>query len=361
MKKIDLYIIRQFISVILFSLLAFAAIFILVDLMEHLDNFLDHGVGLLLIARYYLVFTPEILTLITPVAVLLACLFTTGRMSNHNEITIIKSSGINIYRILLPYLMVSAIICAVMVYFNEWIVPLANHEKFRIEKVFLQEHREGWWKYNIFMLDSRDRIVSIGYYDDYNNTAERVSVQDFADTNLTYLIRRFDAANMSYDKTKQEWILHRVIERTFEGDKETFKTFATLPLKEISFTPADLKEKELNPKDMNFNQLKRFIELQKKSGNDVARYEVDYYSKVSFPFAAIIVIFFGVPLSARKKRSGLALEFGISILVSFIYLLVIKISQVLGYDGLVSPLLTAWLANIAFLAAGMYNTARVSR
>lgn len=361
MKKIDVYIIKQFLSVIFFSLIAFAAIFILVDLMEHLDNFLDHGVGLLLIARYYLVFTPEILTLITPVAVLLACLFVTGRMSNQNEITIIKSSGVDIYRILLPYLLVAGLICVVMIYFNEWIVPMANHEKFRIEKVYLQEHREGWWKYNIFMLDSRDRIVSIGYYNDYNNTAERVSVQDFADTNLTYLVRRYDAANMRYDKEKHEWILHNVIQRTFDGDRQTFSTFSRLPLREITFTPADLKEKELNPKDMNFRQLKRFIELQKKSGNDVARYEVDYYSKVSFPFAAIIVVFFGVPLAARKKRSGLALEFGVSILVSFIYLLVIKISQVLGYDGLVSPLLTAWLANIVFFAAGMYNTARVSR
>lgn len=361
MKKLDIYIVRQFVSVILFSLLAFAAIFVLVDLMEHLDNFLDHGVGLLLIAKYYLVFTPEILTLITPVAVLLACLFTAGRMSNQNEIVIIKSSGIDIYRILLPFLVVAGLICVVMIYFNEWIVPMANHEKFRIEKVYLQEHREGWWKYNIFMLDSKDRVVSIGYYNDYNNTAERVSVQDFADTNLTYLVRRYDAANMKYDQSEHEWILHNVVERTFRGDKESFKTYPRLPLKEISFKPSDLKEKELNPKDMNFRQLKRFIELQKKSGNDVAKYEVDYYSKVSFPFAAIIVVFFGVPLSARKKRSGLALEFGISILVSFIYLLVIKISQVLGYDGLVSPLLTAWLANIVFFAAGMYNTARVAR
>lgn len=361
MKKLDIYIIKQFLSVILFALIAFAAIFVLVDLMEHLDNFLDHGVGLALIARYYLVFTPEILTLITPVAVLLACLFTTGRMSNNNEIVIIKSSGVDIYRILLPFLLVSTIICVVMIYFNEWIVPMANHEKFRIEKIYLQEHREGWWKYNIFMLDSRDRIVSIGYFDDYTNTAERVSVQDFADTNLTYLEKRYDAANMQYDTTTHNWVLHSVIERTFNGDKQTFQSFKILPLKEISFKPSDLKEKELNPKDMNFDQLKRFIELQKHSGNDVSRYEVDYYSKVSFPFAAIIVIFFGVPLSARKKRSGLALEFGISILISFVYLLLIKISQVLGYDGIVSPLLTAWLANIVFFAAGMYNTARVAR
>jgi lipopolysaccharide export system permease protein len=361
MKKLDLYIIKQFVSAILFALLAFALIFILVNMMDHLDNFIDHGLSVTTIARYYLVFLPEILKLITPVAVLLACLFTTGRMSNSNEIIVIKSSGINIYRILTPYLIVSALICAVMIYFNEWIVPKANHEKFRIEKVFLQEHQEGWWKYNIFMLDSRSRIVSIGYFDDATNTASKVSVQEFADTNLTYLIDRYDARTMSYDTTKKEWILHDAIGRKFNGQKETFTTYTSLPLKQISFKPLDIEQKELNPSDMNYDQLRRFIELQQKSGNDVSRYQVDYYSKVSFPFAAIIVVFFGVPLSARKKRSGLALEFGISILISFIYLLFIKISQVLGYNGLVNPFLTAWLANIIFFAAGLYNTATVER
>ncbi len=361
MKKVDYYIIRQFITAFFFALLVFALIFVLVDLIDHLAGFIDHGIGILMIARYYLVFTPQILTLIAPVAVLLAALFTTGRMSNQNEIIIIKGSGIDIYRLLLPYLLVAGVICVIMIYFNESIVPQANHEKFRIEKIYLQQHREGWWKYNIFMLDGRNRIVSIGYYDDVEKTASRVSVQVFADTNLTYLIRRYDAQMMSYDTASHAWILRNVIERTFDGSKQTYRTFPSLPLKEISFKPADLMQKELNPDDMNYTQLKRFIQLQKASGNDVARYEVDYYSKVSFPFAAVIVVLFGVPMAARKKRSGLALEFGVSILIAFIYLLLIKISQVLGYDGLVNPLLTAWLANIVFMGAALYNTAMVAR
>lgn len=361
MKKIDLYIIKQFVSVILFATLVFAVIFILVDLMEHLDDFIDNGMSIPLVAQYYLVFTPEILRLITPVAVLLACLFTTGRMSNNNEIIIIKGSGVDIYRILLPFLVVSAIICGLMIYFNQWIVPKANHEKFRLEKVYLQQHNEGWWKYNIFMLDSRDRIVTIGYFDDVTNIASKVSVQEFSDTNKTYLVQRFDAQSMIYDTDSSTWILRNVIERDFIGPKETFNSYPSLPLKRIAFKPLDLQQKALNPNDMDYTQLSRFIELQENSGNDVNRYKVDYYSKVSFPFAAVVVIFFGVPLAARKKRSGLALEFGISILISFVYILLIKISQVLGYDGIVSPLLTAWLANIVFFAAGLYNTAKVER
>jgi len=361
MKKIDIYIIKQFVSAVLFAMLVFAVIFILVNLMEHLDDFIDNGMSLPLVAKYYLVFTPEILKLITPVAVLLACLFVTGKMSNGNEIIIIKGSGIDIYRIMLPFLIVSGIIAGIMIYFNEWIVPQANHEKFRLEKVYLQQHNESWWKYNIFMLDSRDRIVTIGYYDDATNIATKISLQEFSDTNNTYLIQRFDAQTMTYDTSSHIWVLKNVIERDFNGPKETFKSYPSLPLKRISFKPLDLQQKALNPADMNYDQLKRFIELQENSGNDVNRYKVDYYSKVSFPFAAVVVIFFGVPLSARKKRSGLALEFGVSILISFVYILLIKISQVLGYDGIVSPLLTAWLANIIFFAAGLYNTAKVER
>jgi len=361
MTKLDRYIVRQFVLAIIFSLIAFTMIFVLVDLMEHLDDFIDHRVGLGIISAYYFYFTPEILKLMTPVAVLLSSLFVTGRMSNQNEIVAIKSVGVNIYRILAPYLLVSSVLCAVLIYFNGWIVPDANHKKFQIEQVYLKKHLEGWWKYNIFMLDTRTRVVSIGYYDDASVTATKVSVQEFADTNLTYLVKRYDAQSMTYDTSRNVWILHNTIYRNFSKTGEEYQFYKELVLSKMTFKPKDIEQKELNPSDMDFEQLKRFIDLQKKSGNDTAKYEVDYYSKISFPFAALIVVFFGVPLSARKRRSGLALEFGLSLLISFIYLIFIKLSQVLGYDGIINPLLTAWLANIVFFGAGIYNTVKVER
>ena len=42
MKIIDIYLVKQFLLTILFSLLTFLAIFIVIDLMEHVDEFIDY-------------------------------------------------------------------------------------------------------------------------------------------------------------------------------------------------------------------------------------------------------------------------------------------------------------------------------
>lgn len=57
----------------------------------------------------------------------------------------------------------------------------------------------------------------------------------------------------------------------------------------------------------------------------------------------------------------LKLEFGISIGICFIYLLFMKTSQVFGYNGSLDPFVTAWLANLLFLAAGAVNLIRLRK
>ena len=93
MKLLDRYIIsKQFLLTALFGIITFTIIFIVIDLMEKLDDFLDKKAAAMIIVRSFIAFTPEMIKLMTPVAVLLSSLFTTGKMSNSNELTAMKSS-----------------------------------------------------------------------------------------------------------------------------------------------------------------------------------------------------------------------------------------------------------------------------
>jgi lipopolysaccharide export system permease protein len=123
---LDRYIVRQFLATAFFSLIAFTIIFVVIDAMERLDDFIDHDATILLVARYYLFFVPEIIKLITPVAMLLGSLFVTARLSTQNEITAMKTGGISLYRMMVPYVGVAVVVSALSIYFNGWIVPQAN-------------------------------------------------------------------------------------------------------------------------------------------------------------------------------------------------------------------------------------------
>ncbi len=361
MKRIDWYIIRQFIGTLLFAILAFIVLFVVIDLMEHLDDFLDSKVPEPIILEYYIYFMPEIVKLVTPIAMLLACLFTTGRMSTSNEITVLKASGMSLYRFMLPFLLVALIISGVSIYFNGWIVPKVNKKKIFIERVNLGWYGERYGRDNIYFQDSQTRIVSIETFDNMRSIAWKVSIQDFSDTNATVLAARYDCRQMNWDSTRAAWILIDGVHRTFTGIRENSTPFGTHVLQSLRFSPEDVKRRIERPEEMGYTEMADFIKKQQESGNDVARWQVDFYSKVSFPFASFIVVLFGVPFAATKRRSGLAVQFGISIGLCFVYLAFMKVSQVFGYNGSLNPVLTAWLANIIFIVAAGVIIIRVKK
>lgn len=361
MMLIDRYIVKQFLVTTFFALLAVIVIFIVIDAMENLDDFIDRQATTQIILTYYLYFMPEIIKLIMPVSLLLASLFVTARMSTQNELTAMKAAGMSLYRMMIPYIVVALIVSVASVYFNGWIVPKANKKKFTLERVYLNKNTVSGSGANIYFQDSPTRILSMGYFDDTREIGSRVSIQDFSDTNFTMLVARVDAQSMEWDSTGRRWMLRSGARRWFADGKETMTQFEMQASEKLNFDPEDLRKKQEQPDEMEYRTLEKFIENQQRAGQDVSRWLVDFYSKISFPFASVIVVLFGVPFASVKRRGGIGVQLGISLLICFIYLIFMKVSQVFGYNGDINPLLTAWLANLIFLAGAAYITFRVPK
>jgi lipopolysaccharide export system permease protein len=359
LKKLDKYIISHFVKNLLFAFLCFIIIFILVDLFENLDKFIDSKAGLPVVFKYYFYFIPDIIRLITPISVLLATLFTAGRMINYNEIIAVKNAGISLFRFMYPFLLIGIVITGIAVYFNNWLVPEANKNKSFIERNYLGKRQNVTSLSWMYFQDSKNQIVIIGQYNELEKSASNVSVLIFIPQNPTVLDKRIDAEKMKWDN--RAWIMYGAVERIFP-DSLSINSFSQIKPEEIAgvkplnLNPDQISKRQLKPEEMNYSEIKDLLESQMKGGQNTDRLQVDYYSKISFPFSNLIVIIFGISISTgSKQRKGLALQFGISILVSFIYLGFVKISQTFGYNGDLNPLFTAWLANIAFAGFGGVN------
>lgn len=361
MKHLDRSIVRQFIVTALFSLAAVLVVFIVIDAMEKLDDFIDRRADWGVIGQYYLFFVPEIIKLIIPVAMLLSSLFVTARLSAQNELTAFRAAGVSLYRFMVPFVGVALAVSVLSVWFNGWVVPAANRLKFTIERVYLLKDVVNASGANIYIQDGPTRILAIGYFDDSRNLASRVSIQDFSAADRTVMTARLDAVSMTWDETARTWMLHDGVQRRFRVGGETMERFMIRPAGHLQFNPEDLRKKQEKPDEMEFYALEKFIEDQRSAGQDVARWEVDFYSKISFPFASVIVVLFGVPFSSIRRRGGAGVQLGISLLICFIYLIFMKVSQVFGYNGDINPLLTAWSANILFLAAAAVVMVRVPK
>ena len=270
MKILDKYLVKQFVQTIFFGLIAFTVIFVVIDMMENLDEFIDQSVPARIIFHYYLVFAPEIIRLITPVSVLFAALFIAGKTSSLSELTAIKASGVSMFRFMLPFLITSFIISMMSIYFAGYVVPMANKIKVNLEMTYLKRGI-NYAGANLFFQDSKSRIVNISFFDNTSNQAVRVSVQEFQPNDPTKMVSRIDAQKMIYDTLSRTWLARNGAKRIFQENGENTTYFDTLRLNYLGFTPKELDTKQQKIEEMNFGELKNYIKTQENAGNDAQR------------------------------------------------------------------------------------------
>lgn len=360
MKIIDKYIVKQFFSTFLFGLFAITLIFIVINLFEQMGKFIDQDVPAIYIAEYYIVFAPEIIKLMSPVAVLLAGLYTAGKMSSLNELTAIKAAGVSFYRYLIPFLVVAFCVSTFLVYFSGNVVPDATKRRISIEKTYMKmwlEHRND----KIYFQDSKTRIVTINNFNTDNHTATKVGIQDFAENDQTIMTSRLEAEKMIFDTSKAAWVLTKVVQRKFTDSTETVSYPDTLLMTDLNFSTEDVIKKQSKPEEMTLAELQDYANEQLASGNDPTRILIEYHSRFAFSYASFIVVLFGLTISSNKRKGGMAVQIGISIAITFFYIVFIKVFEAYGKNGVLNPLLTAWMVNIFFLAGGIFNLIRAEK
>ena len=102
MSTLDRYVLSEWVKVFLLAALGFPFLVMVIDLTDRLDTYLGRGIPKGRIALSYVYFLPETISLVLPVAVLFAVVFTVGALGRHSELTAAKASGISFHRVVRP-------------------------------------------------------------------------------------------------------------------------------------------------------------------------------------------------------------------------------------------------------------------
>jgi lipopolysaccharide export system permease protein len=358
----DRYLLKQYLRIILFSVLAFVVIYVTVDVFEEIDNFIDHEARFIDIAWYYVYSVPFILTYIIPVSLLLGTVFSLGVMSRRNELTALIASGISLIRVTIPIMITALLISVGSAYFNDVVVSHANRRNtdimlYKIEK---RTPPPPGLKENLHYLGAEGYVYLARTYNHRVKTLYDVVIQQF-DGNT--LMRRIDARKMEWEieEDDRSWTLSEGVERSFRLGEETVQPFDTMTMPDVPETPEDFGKKEVKQDNMTFAELRHYIEKVRLSGGDVGRYMVDLYFKLSFPLAGSIFVLIGIAFASGKRKPTIATGFGVTLLIAFMYYGVLRVGQTLGHNGVIPPLLAAQLGNIIFLGIGLLSLTRANR
>ncbi|MBT3829481.1 MAG: YjgP/YjgQ family permease [Candidatus Marinimicrobia bacterium] len=126
MRLLSKYVMRQLFPPFIFSLLVIVFILFTNFFLRAIDRFLGKGLNIFTIFEYLFLNLAWIVALAVPMAVLIAALMTFGRMSEENEITAMRTSGISYLKIIRPVLFFGTIVAIILIYFNNYILPDMN-------------------------------------------------------------------------------------------------------------------------------------------------------------------------------------------------------------------------------------------
>lgn len=349
-NKIDRYIFFRLFIITFFVMAVLICIYILVDFSENSDDFVDKGAKLAQIWKdYYLNYIPEMMRLVSPLAVLVACLFITVQMTERLEIVAIKSSGISLYRLSLPFLFFGLCVASTISYMDAYIIPQSNADRIQFERNYLSGTNDRIDRGGIFRQDSDSTIVSFNFYDVNSKSGYSVNYLVFEGDEISRVV---NANRITWVDSTSTWMIDRGSEQVFReaGFEETQIQREELKLNII---PQDLERRSSDIYQLTYPQALDYIEsIQRIGASGITMPQVQLYSRMSYPLSIIIVCLIGFAIATERRKSGKGFYIASGLTVSFIYLSMMKIFEPFGSAGTVSPEFAALFPHAVFLILG---------
>jgi len=110
-----------------FALTALTSLLLLNYIAKRFGDLVGKGLGASVIGEFFMLSVPFTVAMTLPMAVLVSTLYAFSRLAAENEITALKASGVSMARVLIPVLLGATGISVFMIFFNDQVLPRANH------------------------------------------------------------------------------------------------------------------------------------------------------------------------------------------------------------------------------------------
>jgi len=348
---IDRYIIRNYIGTLLFMLVLLVAIFLVIDIQGHYQNYADAGISIATsLKEYYPFYVVWAVNIFASILVFISVIYFTSRLTNNTEVVAITSAGSSFFRFSRPYLIVALIIMTVSLGVNHFLLPWANIKKneFQMKTLGGRQKAEYLSTKQISSQISPNEYLFVNSYSRQSKRGTGFLYQKFNDKKQ--LLQEIRANDIYWSEADKTYVLSSYYERTMspEGKVLSMGDGPTLK-KKFNFTPDELLPEAYVAETMNTPELMKFIKQEKMKGStNINSYLNELYMRTSSPVAVIILTFLGLSLSSTKKRGGLGLNLAIGLTCAFLFIFSFQALGIVSAKGAIPSWIAVWLPNLIF-------------
>lgn len=364
---LDEYVMRDFVQNFVLVLLSLSSLFLIFTFFELVGDIVKYSTPLITVVEYLANLVPFILYSVTPLCSLVAVLITFGAFSRTSELTAMKATGISMYRIIAPVLLVAAVLSVALFSFDEVYLPNANRRQDALRSVikgkpaqtFSHPDRK-WISGQTSNTGGPSRIFYYQFFDPDKAAFANLTVFEFQPGTFQ-LRRRIFATSVHWDEHIQNWVFENGWERTFTGETiGIYIPFTLSTFQEIHEQPSYFKKEDLPSQQMSYTELDRYINDLKQSGFDTMRLRVQLNHKLAYPFVTLVMAILAVPFALSTGKKGSLAGMGAAVGVAIAYWVIAGIFENLGNVNSLPAVLAAWSPDMLFAMAGGYLLLRTS-
>jgi len=350
---LDAYVSKQYLRVLAMTIVGMLGLFYISTFIDVSDKLFKGQTTLLRIGEFLFWSTPQFLSYIIALSVLLSALVTIGLLTKNSELIVMRACGISLYRTALPIVVFALGGSALLFAMEESVLSVANQraERLRYEIRTGQAPATGVLNRK-WIVGSGGEVYHYQYYDPINREISQLSVLQF-DEQTNRLASRLFVQRARFNPNSNQWALDEGWNRTFDpngiGEFERYELWSR-PFESPDYFVTEAREPEL----MTFGQLRTYIAELRASGYDVLEHEVGLHRKIAFPFVTLVMTLIAVPFAVTTGRRGAMYGIGVGIVLALTYWTMISVFAAFGLGGLIDPMLAAWAPNLVFGAAAAY-------
>ncbi|MDR2772281.1 MAG: LptF/LptG family permease [Elusimicrobiota bacterium] len=359
MRILYFYITKKFLKIFAAASIVFGVVVLISEVFRQISFYIEYEATAGLIAAHLITKLPWWIIQVLPIATLLSLLFSLGDLSSKNEITAIKAAGINLWNIIIMFLVLGFAIGMADLGAREFIVPKTTYlnEIIQFEKIE---------KKQLAIITEFENVV-VSLENNVRLTAQHLSVDNniMTDIVLEYYDDDFHIQKLVIAEKAVwrdgSWILENGIERDFYDNIWSEKVFNEYDTS-IHLAPQDLAIRDVHYESMTTAEFKKYINQLRLFGYDASKARIVLNTRYAMIFCHVIVMMIGIPFALGMNNNfGKIISFTLALAMTFAYWGIQAITQSMGQNNLLSPFLSAWVPNFIFLSIGVYMLKNVRK
>ena len=353
MNLLTVYLVKTFGKILAFVLPVFITLYLVVELVERIDEFVERQATLSVVMQYTLLRAPIIGAQVGPLAVLLSVALTIALLERNREMIAFLAAGASPLRLARPLLLGSLGIAAVTFCAEEYLLPGAHRGVMSLlerqtrptPQSALVNQGEIWY---------RAPDAAFVHIELVEPAAQRIhGITIYRKGGTGDLVEQVEAAEGIW--TGDHWtFLHGTISRFRTNVAADVDSFVHLDLA-IGLEPADLRSMFTPPSHMSLSELRLYLRKLRGRGIDMLAYVIDFHTKLSAPLMDVVMTMVGLAAmwGARNARS-ISLGFAGTLCAAGGYWLLVTAGTALSRSQQLPLPLAIWLPHLVVLSLSTY-------